>query len=140
MLAGRWPAYLGRPSPDGSLLALLSFGDGPLDPSKSEEALRIGLATTLKRLEQSGAACRRRRGDAGVSLLGAAMPVAPAVAGMLDAPRGGRCAARSGDARGRERRCVERRRAHVRSAVFLLRRRFCYPTHGQTVMFSDPQH
>jgi hypothetical protein len=44
VLAGRWPAYIGQPSPDGSLLARLSYGESALDAAQSEAALHLGLS------------------------------------------------------------------------------------------------
>jgi hypothetical protein len=140
VLAGRWPAYLGRPSPDGSLLARLSYGDGPLDPAKSEEALHVGLEATLGHLEHAGLRvvvvgatpefrysvpqCLLRR-----SLQECAMPRA-----AVDARRGramhvvSETVASNGG-------------AHMYDPLrFFCDEDYCYPTHGQTVMFSDPQH
>jgi peptidoglycan/LPS O-acetylase OafA/YrhL len=140
LLAGRWPAYLGRPSPDGSLLARLSYGDGPLDSARSEQALQSGLNATLQRLERAGLRvvvvgatpefhysvpqCLLRR-----SMQECAMPRA-----AVDARRGramtvvALTVASNGG-------------AHMFDPLrFLCDEAFCYPTHGQTVMFSDPQH
>ena len=140
VIAARWPAYLGRPSPDGTLLARLSYGDVPLDPAKSEEALGIGLANALDRLERAGLRivvvgatpefhysvpqCLLRR-----SLLECSMPRA-----AVDARRGramhvvANTVASNGG-------------AHMFDPLrFFCDDDLCYPTHGRTVMFSDPQH
>lgn len=141
VLAGRWPAYLGRPSPDGSLRARLSYGDGPLDPSESEHALQVGLTATLERLERTGLRivvvgstpefrysvpeCLLRR-----PLESCAMPRT-----AVEARRGpamhivASTVASNGG------------RAHMFDPLrFFCDDQLCYPVHGHTVMFSDPQH
>jgi peptidoglycan/LPS O-acetylase OafA/YrhL len=140
VLAGRWPAYLGRPSPDGSLLARLSFGDGPLDSLQSEDALRIGLAASIERLERAGLR---------VVVVGATPEFRYSVPQCLLRRPLQECAM--------PRAAVDERREramHVVSNIvasngdahmfdplrFFCDEDFCYPTHGRTVMFSDPQH
>jgi peptidoglycan/LPS O-acetylase OafA/YrhL len=54
VLSARWAAYTGRPSPDGSLNARLSYGVEPLSPAESERALQTALARTVARLERAG--------------------------------------------------------------------------------------
>lgn len=54
VLSARWAAYTGRPSPDGSLNARLSYGVQPLNPMESERALQATLAATVERLEHAG--------------------------------------------------------------------------------------
>ncbi|MET0987340.1 MAG: acyltransferase family protein [Steroidobacteraceae bacterium] len=54
VLSARWAAYTGRPSPDGSLNARLSYGVAPLNPMESERALQATLAATVERLEHAG--------------------------------------------------------------------------------------
>jgi peptidoglycan/LPS O-acetylase OafA/YrhL len=140
VLAGRWPAYLGRPSPDGSLLAHLSYGDGPLDPVKSENALHIGLAATLERLEHAGLR---------VVVVGATPEFHYSVPQCLLRRSLQECAmtrAAVDQRRGRAMHVVSNTvasngGAHMFDPLrFFCDETFCYPTHGQTVMFSDPQH
>jgi peptidoglycan/LPS O-acetylase OafA/YrhL len=140
VLAGRWPAYLGKPSPDGSLLAYLSYGDGPLDTQKSAEALGIGLNATLERLE---------RADLRVVVVGATPEFRYSVPQCL--------LRRPLQACSMPRAAVDERRGMAMQVVsstvstnggahmfdplhFFCDEQFCYPTHGETVMFSDPQH
>lgn len=139
VLAGRWPAYLGRPSPDGSLLAHLSFGDGSLDSIKSEAALHIGLAATLERLERAGLR---------VVVVGATPEFHYSVPQCLLRRSLQECAmtrAAVDERRGRAMHVVSNtvasNGAHMFDPLrFLCDQDFCYPMHGQTVMFSDPQH
>jgi peptidoglycan/LPS O-acetylase OafA/YrhL len=140
VLAGRWPAYIGQPSPDGSLLARLSYGEGALDPAQSEEALHVGLSNVLDRLERAGLRivvigatpefqysvpqCLLRR-----PLQACSMPRA-----AVDARRG-----RSMDIVATT--VVSNGGAHMFDPLrFFCDDTFCYPTHGRTVMFFDPQH
>jgi len=140
VLAGRWPAYLGRPSPDGSLLAHLSFGDGPLDTERSAQAMHVGLQATLERLERAGLR---------VVVLGATPEFRYSVPQCLLRRPVQECSM--------PRAAVDERRGmamHVVSNTvstdgvahmfdplqFFCDQDFCYPTHGKTVMFSDPQH
>lgn len=140
VLAGRWAAYLGRPSPDGSLLAHLSFGDGPLDSLKSEDALRIGLAASLERLERAGLR---------VVVVGATPEFRYSVPQCLLRRPLQECAmprAAVDERRGRAMHVVSNTvasdgGAHMFDPLrFFCDEDFCYPTHGRTVMFSDPQH
>lgn len=140
VLAGRWPAYLGRPSPDGSLLARLSYGDGPLDPYRSEDALHVGLAATLERLERAGLR---------VVVVGATPEFHYSVPQCLLRRPLQECAmtrAAVDQRRGRAMHVVSNTvasdgGAHMFDPLrFFCDETFCYPTHGQTVMFSDPQH
>ncbi len=140
VIAARWPAYLGRPSPDGTLQARLSYGEVPLDPVKSEGALRIGLASALDRLERAGLR---------VVVLGATPEFHYSVPQCL--------LRRSLEECSMPRVAVDARRGpamHVVASTviadggahmfdplhFFCDEKFCYPTHGRTVMFSDPQH
>jgi hypothetical protein len=140
VLAGRWPAYLGRPSPDGSLLARLSYGEGPLDSAQSEAALRTGLANTLERLERAGLR---------VVVVGATPEFHYSVPQCLLRRSLHECSMSRADVDERRGRAMQ----IVASAVgsnggahmfdplrFFCDDDFCYPTHGRTVMFSDPQH
>lgn len=140
VLAGRWPAYLGRPSPDGSLLARLSYGDEPLDPEKSEDALHIGLTATLERLERAGLR---------VVVVGSTPEFHYSVPQCLLRRSPQECAmtrAAVDQRRGRAMHVVSNtvasnEGAHMFDPLrFFCDATFCYPTHGQTVMFSDPQH
>jgi hypothetical protein len=140
VIASRWPAYLGRPSPDGSLLARLSFGNGPLDTQKSAEAMHVGLQATLERLERAGLRvvvvgatpefrysvpqCLLRRPVQECSMTRAAVDerrgIAMHVVTHTVETNGG---------------------AHMFDPLhFFCDDNFCYPMHGETVMFSDPQH
>lgn len=139
VLAGRWPAYLGRPSPDGSLLAHLSFGEGSLDSIESEAAMHIGLAATLERLERAGLR---------VVVVGATPEFHYSVPQCLLRRSLQECAmtrAAVDERRGRAMHVVSNtvasNGAHMFDPLpFLCDQDFCYPMHGQTVMFSDPQH
>ena len=122
VMAGRWPAYIGQPSPDGSLLARLSYGEVR---ARCRAVGRCAARRTRECAGSSGArraANRGHRCDSGVPILRAAVPAAPATAGVLDAASGCRCAARALDGHSRHHCRVEWRRAHVRSAAILLRR------------------
>jgi peptidoglycan/LPS O-acetylase OafA/YrhL len=140
VIAGRWPAYLGRPSPDGSLRAYLSYGESALDTEKSAEALGIGLNATLERLE---------RANLRVVVVGATPEFRYSVPQCL--------LRRPLQACSMPRAAVEERRGmamHVVSHTVMMNggahmfdplhffcdEQFCYPTHDGTVMFSDPQH
>jgi peptidoglycan/LPS O-acetylase OafA/YrhL len=139
VLAGRWPAYLGRPSPDGSLLARLSYGDVPLDSAKSADALHVGLAATLERLERAGLR---------VVVVGATPEFQYSVPQCLLRRSLQECAMtraavdeRRGPAMHVVSNTVASNGAHMFDPLrFFCDEDFCYPTHGQTVMFSDPQH
>jgi hypothetical protein len=139
VIASRWPAYLGRPSPDGSLQARLSYGEVPLDPQASEDALRVGLANALERLERAGLRvlvvgstpefhysvpqCLLRR-----PLQECAMPRA-----AVDERRGRSMLVVAST--------VASNHAHMFDPLhFFCDAAYCYPTRGHTVMFSDPQH
>ena len=93
-------------------------------PSSRKRRCRSDSATTLEPPGACRAACRRRRARRRSS---STRCRSACCAGRC---RNARCRARrsmrgaAGDARGREHRRVERRRAHVRSAALLLRRRF----------------
>ena len=139
VIAARWPAYLGRPSPDGTLQARLSYGDVPLDPAASEDALHLGLTNVLDRLERAGLRvvvvgstpefhysvpqCLLRR-----PLQACSMPRS-----AVDARRGPSMQVVTNT--------VASNHAHMFDPLrFFCDQAYCYPTHGQTVMFSDPQH
>lgn len=140
VIAGRWPAYLGRPSPDGTLQARLSYGDVPLSPEKSEEALRIGLTHTLERLERAGLR---------VVVVGSTPEFRYSVPQCLLRRPLQECSmsrAAVDERRGRSMGVVANTvatngGAHMYDPLaFFCDRNFCYPMHGRTVMFSDPQH
>ena len=139
VIASRWPAYLGRPSPDGSLQARLSYGDAPLDPQQSEAALRLGLSNAIDRLEHAGLRvlvvgstpefhysvpqCLLRRPVQECSMPRAA----------VDARRGRSMLVVANT--------VVSNGAHMFDPLhFFCDAAYCYPIHDHTVMFSDPQH
>lgn len=140
VVAARWPAYLGRPSPDGTLQAQLSYGDVPLGPAQSEEALRIGLTNTLERLERAGLR---------VVVVGSTPEFRYSVPQCLLRRPLTQCAmprAAVDERRGRSMSVVANTvatngGAHMYDPLaFFCDRNYCYPMHGRTVMFSDPQH
>jgi peptidoglycan/LPS O-acetylase OafA/YrhL len=139
VIASRWPAYLGRPSPDGTLQARLSYGDVPLDPEKSEAALRLGLSNALRRLERAGLR---------VLVVGATPEFHYSVPQCLLRRSLQECAmprTAVDERRGRSMlvvmNTVALNGAHMFDPLhFFCDDVYCYPTHGQTVMFSDPQH
>ena len=139
VIAARWPAYIGRPSPDGTLHARLSYGDVPLGPVESEHALHVGLAQVLDRLERAGLR---------VVVVGSTPEFHYSVPQCLLRRPLQECSM--------TRAAVDARRARTMHVVsntvvsngahmfdplrFFCDDAFCYPTHGRTVMFSDPQH
>jgi peptidoglycan/LPS O-acetylase OafA/YrhL len=140
VIAGRWPAYIGRPSPDGSLLARLSYGEGALDPAQSEVALHTGLSNTLDRLERAGLR---------VVVIGATPEFRHSVPQCLLRRTLQECSmprAAVDERRGRAMQLVASTvamngGAHVFDPLrFFCDDVFCYPTRGRTVMFFDPQH
>lgn len=140
VIAGRWPAYLGRPSPDGSLLARLSYGEEALDSVQSEEALHTGLANTLDRLERAGLR---------VVVVGATPEFQYSVPQCLLRRALHECSMPRAAVNERRERAMQvvastvasNGGAHMFDPLrFFCDDHFCYPTHGRTVMFSDPQH
>jgi peptidoglycan/LPS O-acetylase OafA/YrhL len=139
VIAARWPAYLGRPSPDGTLLAHLSYGRTPLDSQESEDALRRGLSRTLDRLERAGLR---------VLVVGATPEFHYSVPQcLLRRPLQACSMSRAAvdERRGRSMlvvtNTVAMNGAHMFDPLrFFCDDAYCYPTHGHTVMFSDPQH
>jgi hypothetical protein len=140
VLAGRWPAYIGQPSPDGSLLARLSYGEGALDPAQSEEALHVGLSNVLDRLERAGlrivviGATPEFQYSVPQCLLRRPLEACSMPRAAVDARRG-----RSMEIVATT--VVSNGGAHMFDPLrFFCDDTFCYPTHGRTVMFFDPQH
>jgi peptidoglycan/LPS O-acetylase OafA/YrhL len=139
VIAARWPAYLGRPSPDGSLLGRLSYGKVPLDPHESEEALHRGLADTLDRLERAGlrvlvvGATPEFHYSVPQCLLRKPLQECSMTRAAVDARRGRSMLVVTST--------VASNGAHMFDPLhFFCDDAYCYPIHGHTVMFSDPQH
>ena len=141
VIAGRWPAYLGRPSPDGSLLARLSYGEEALDSSRSRKRRCIPDWRT-RWIGWSARGC-------GSSCVGATPEFQYSVPQCLLRRPLHECSM--------PRAAVDERRERAMQVVastvasdggahmfdplrFFCDDDFCYPTHGRTVMFSDPQH
>jgi peptidoglycan/LPS O-acetylase OafA/YrhL len=139
VIAARWPAYLGRPSPDGTLLARLSYGNVPLDPQESEDALHRGLSDALDRLERAGlrvlvvGATPEFHYSVPQCLLRRSLQECAMTRAAVDARRGRSMLVVSST--------VASNGAHMFDPLpFFCDAAFCYPTRGHTVMFSDPQH